>query len=229
MDLYRYLSREEWLSAIECRHSVRKFTEEKLKEEQIARLTEMIGEINREYGLHIQLLTDEPDAFRAGKPSYGAFSGCRNYLAMVGRKGEDEAIGYTGEALVLLARHLGLGSCWVALTFDHGGVKADIEKGEKLYDLIALGFGQTDGAPHRSKAPESLYTAQAPAPDWFLAGVRAASLAPTAINQQKFRFDLVGERSVRAKHFFGPCAKTDLGIVKLHFALAAGEGNFDFV
>lgn len=31
-----------------------------------------------------------------------------------------------------------------------------------------------------------------PVPDWFLHGVQAALLAPTAMNQQKFRFQLEG-------------------------------------
>lgn len=35
----------------------------------------------------------EPEAFQANKPSYGQFSDCRNYFALVGKKGLDEEIG----------------------------------------------------------------------------------------------------------------------------------------
>ena len=66
-------------------------------------------------------------------------------------------------------------------------------------------------------------------PAWFRAGVEAALLAPTAINQQKFRFELVGEREVRAVQTGGFCRGLDLGIVKYHFECGAGKENFTWV
>ena len=57
----------------------------------------------------------------------------------------------------------------------------------------------------------------------------AAMLAPTAINQQRFYIEQVGERGARAKALIGPCSKTDLGIVKYHFELGAGRENFEGV
>ena len=63
------------------------------------------------------------------------------------------------------------------------------------------------------------------APAWFKAGADAALLAPTAVNQQKYRFYPEGD-TVLAKAGFGPCTKIDLGIAKFHFELGAGEENF---
>lgn len=62
-------------------------------------------------------------------------------------------------------------------------------------------------------------------PDWFRKGVEAALLAPMAMNQQKFFLTLAGER-VLAKAGTGFCTKMDLGIVKYHFEIGAGEGAF---
>lgn len=65
-------------------------------------------------------------------------------------------------------------------------------------------------------------------PDWFRRGVEAAMLAPTAVNQQKFRFALVEPNTVKATTAFGPYAKIDLGIAKLHFEIGAGKENFQW-
>ena len=62
-------------------------------------------------------------------------------------------------------------------------------------------------------------------PDWYRQGVEAALLAPTAVNQQKFRFALRGGK-VEAKTLpFAPCGKIDLGIVKYHFELGSGKDH----
>ncbi len=61
------------------------------------------------------------------------------------------------------------------------------------------------------------------APAWFLDGIRAALLAPTAINQQKFLFTLRDDGKVEAKAGIGPFSKVDLGIVKYHFVLGSGK------
>ena len=58
---------------------------------------------------------------------------------------------------------------------------------------------------------------------WFRNGIRAALLAPTAMNQQKFKLDLE-EGHVKARAGIGPYAKVDLGIVKYHFEVGSGQG-----
>ena len=56
----------------------------------------------------------------------------------------------------------------------------------------------------------------------------AALLAPTAINQQKFKFILHEDGGVEAQNLFSMAGYTaiDLGIVKYHFETAAGTANF---
>ena len=66
------------------------------------------------------------------------------------------------------------------------------------------------------------------APQWYKHGVACALLAPTAINQQKFKFELRPGNKVTAKAGFGPYSKVDLGIVKYHFEIGAGTENFDW-
>lgn len=62
-------------------------------------------------------------------------------------------------------------------------------------------------------------------PQWFRAGMEAAQLAPTAVNQQKFSF-VLKDGKVLAKAGTGFYTKLDLGIVKYHFEIGAGKDNF---
>ena len=57
-------------------------------------------------------------------------------------------------------------------------------------------------------------------------GMRAAMLAPTATNQQKFRFELLEDGSLKISRGLGFYSKMDLGIVKYHFELGSGKKIF---
>jgi hypothetical protein len=216
------------LEAMRARHSVRRYLDKPLSEEVRARLEREIEACNREGGLHLQLITDEPDAFTGALAHYGRFSGVRNYIAVVGREAPDlqERAGWYGERVVLLAQQLGLNTCWVALSFSKRRTRYTLADGEKLLLVISLGYGAVQGVPHRSKPPERLIRCQGPAPDWFRRGAEYALLAPTAVNQQKFLLELTGANVVRATALRGPWSRLDLGIVKYHFAQAAGPENF---
>ena len=215
------------MEAIRQRHSVRQYTDKPLGEDVIRPLEEEIAAYNKESGLHIQLVKNEPKAFDSFMAHYGKFSGVTNYIAMIGKKGPDleEACGYYGERLVLKAQQLGLNTCWVAMTYSKIRSAFSVGEGEKLCIVISLGYGKTQGVPHRSKAIEKVAKTDGPAPDWFTSGVEAALLAPTAMNQQKFQFTLTDDKvSVRAG--VGFYTKVDLGIVRYHFEAGAGKEHF---
>ena len=215
------------MEAIRQRHSVRQYTDKPLGEDVIRPLEEEIAACNKESGLHIQLVKNEPKAFDSFMAHYGKFSGVTNYIAMIGKKGPDleEACGYYGERLVLKAQQLGLNTCWVAMTCSKIRSAFSVGEGEKLCIVISLGYGKTQGVPHKSKAIEKVAKTDGPAPDWFTSGVEAALLAPTAMNQQKFRFTLTDDKvSVRAG--VGFYTKIDLGIVRYHFEAGAGKEHF---
>lgn len=144
------------------------------------------------------------------------------YIALIGPKGPEleERCGYYGERLVLTAQQLGLNTCWVAMTYSKIKTAFTIAPGEKLCVVIALGYGQTQGTAHTSKTVEQVSRVAGAMPGWFEDGVKAALLAPTAMNQQKFTFTLKGDK-VRADAGLGFYAKVDLGIVKYHFELGA--------
>lgn len=217
--------------AIMQRHSVRNYLDKPIAEEALAALRAEISRINADSGLNIQLVTDEPRAFSAGVLKYGKFSGVSNYLVMAAPKGSDaeEAVGYRGEQLVLLAQTLGLNSCWVGLTYKKIDGAFTLREGDVVHCVISLGYGTTAGVQHpQKKRLEEFVEAEGELPGWFRAGMEAVLLAPTAVNQQKFRFVLHEGSRVEARPVFSMVGYThiDLGIAKCHFEIGAGKDNF---
>lgn len=210
------------MEIMKARHSVRQYSGKKLESGKKEALLALAEECNREGGLNIQILFEEPKCFDSMMAHYGKISGVENYIALVGKKDAnlEEKTGYYGEKLVLKAQELGLNTCWVAMT--HGKSAAEIKKGERLACIIALGYGATQGVAHKSKPAEQLCNCGTAMPDWFSKGMEAVMLAPTAMNQQKFYFTLEGER-VSAEAGKGFYTKIDLGIVKYHFEAVTGR------
>jgi hypothetical protein len=210
------------MKIMEARHSVRQYTNEAIEQEKREQMDALCRECNEQSGLHIQILYDEPKCFDSFMAHYGHFTGVTNYIAIVGEKGKelDEKAGYYGERLVLKAQELGLNTCWVAMT--HGKSRAVIGKGEKLEIIISVGYGENQGTAHVSKPVEQLVKEDGNSPEWFQKGVKAALLAPTAVNQQKFQIERVGD-GARITAPRGMLTKLDLGIVKYHFEAASGH------
>lgn len=212
------------LKAINDRHSVRSYVDKPIDDDLKVQLQAIVKECNEQSGLNIQLVLDEPKAFDSFMAHYGKFSGVKNYVALIGKKGSDEKIGYCGEKIAIYAQALGLNTCWVAMTYKKIKSAFKIGKGEKLYCVLSLGYGKTQGTQHKSKQFNQVAKAEN-APQWFVDGVNAALLAPTAMNQQKFTFYYNGE-TVTAKKGTGFYSQIDLGIVKYHFDIGSGKNIF---
>ena len=227
--------------AITKRHSVRQYLPMAIETEKIAELEKEIQTLNEQYGLHIQLVTNEPQAFTSGLAKYGKFVNVSNYIVMAAKKGHqtEEITGYAGEHLVLYAQTLGLNTCWVGLTYSKIQGAYTLHTDEEIKAVIALGYGQTQGVAHpQKKSMEHYMTAdtetlsfyQSVLPEWFKQGMEAVLLAPSAVNQQKFHFTLLPDNKVRAERRFSLIGYTliDLGIAKYHFETAAGKHNFSW-
>ena len=213
----------EALELMKQRHSVRQYKPRAIEPEKRAVLNDLCSELNQKAGLSIQIVYDELNCFDSFMAHYGKFSGVHNYIALIGKKSPklEETLGRCGEQLVLKAQELGLNTCWVAMT--HGKSRAIVGPGEKQVCLISLGYGETQGVAHKSKPMQALCRCAEPIPEWFEKGMTAAMLAPTAMNQQKFRFELRADGTVKAACGSGFYTKLDLGIVKYHFEAASGK------
>lgn len=213
--------------AIKLRRSVRRYKDIPIEEDILNLLKKEIDECNKESGLNIQLIINEPKAFSGKMANYGHFKGVKNYIALVGKNSSEftEKCGYYGQRIVLKAQQLGLNTCWVALTYSKQPEFINFNKGEKLHIVISVGYGEYQGNTRKSKSVQEISNVSETSPEWFKRGVEAAILAPTAVNQQKFYLKLNSDNTVTAKSKVGFYTKTDLGIVKYNFEAAAGKEN----
>lgn len=206
------------LEIMKNRHSVRQYRDQAIEETKRAELNSYIEDINKESNMSIQIFYNEEKCFDSFMAHYGKFVNVKNYIAIVGSKNEQEKAGYYGEKIVLKCQEMGLNTCWVAMT--HGKSQAEIKKGQKQLILISLGYGENQGVEHKSKPLDKLGRADRDT-EWFRLGLEAASLAPTAMNQQKFYFELYND-IITAKSLGGFYSRIDLGIVKYHFEAVTG-------
>ncbi|VWM05112.1 Nitroreductase family protein [Collinsella sp. AK_207A] len=219
------------MEAIEVRHSVRQYQDKPIPAAVREALQAEIDKANEEGYLQLIIAFDEPRAFSSMMAHYGKFRGVNNYIVCGGRPSPDlqERVGFFVECVVLKAQQLGLNTCWVALTYGKGSCKSLVEPGSKLVCTIALGYGETQGIPRKSKAVQDLCSVNGVLPEWFERGVKAAQLAPTAMNQQKFRFELHSDgHAVSAKSLGGFYSNIDLGIVRYHFQIGANSASEDW-
>ncbi|MCH9276475.1 nitroreductase [Bifidobacterium amazonense] len=225
--------------AMEARHAVRDFTDQPIDGAVLDKLRAAVAEANADGGLDIRLVHDDADAFGGCPTHYGRFKNVRWCVALVGRDDADadvdldERAGYFGERLALTAVSLGLDTGWAVLheVAEHNGFWR-LEDDERMPAAIALGHATRPGRPHRSRPVEELGAVEgdgalADAPEWFMRGLQAAQLAPSALGKQPFRFTLLSDgRTVHAEALEGVQSDIGLGIARLHFELGAGHTEF---
>lgn len=224
--------------AIDIRASKRTYIIKTIEPSAVKILENLIHKNNKESDLHLQLYTDNEEAFSGLKMSYGMFKNVRNYVALVGKSDDRnllEKIGYYGEKFILEATKLGLGTCWVGGTFQRKTCKCDVKEDEKLVGIITFGYVPeklpmkdniiTTLIHRKSKSMDEMLIANGIIPDWLKKGMEAVMKAPSAVNRQPVSF-VYQEGILRA----GVVVKygyelIDLGIAKLHFEIGAGPQN----
>lgn len=210
------------LEAMQARHAVRSYKDKKIEESVIKKLQEEINRCNQEGNLSIQLICNDTNVFKGLIANCVGFRGVSNYIALVGESNEnlEEKAGYYGQRIALKAQQLGLNTCWAASTYKNQKCKASIGKNEKLVCVMAIGYGATQGVPHKSKTIAQLCRAKNDMPDWFRNGIKAAALAPTAQNKQDFLI-VLNQEKVQFEVKESKYSKIDLGIIRYHFETGA--------
>jgi len=215
--------------AIQERHSVRQYKEDKIEGEVLDKLQAEISKVNEESGMRIQLILDEPKAF-GGMMLKGLmkFKNAVNYISIIGPESDDlnEKAGYYGEHLVLFAQTLGLNTCWVMMAGKKEANKF-ADNGYRTVISISVGYGEWQGKPHSSKPIQEFADIDG-APEWFIRGVECAMLAPTGLNKQGFKFERDDDK-VRIISGRSTLSMIDRGIAKYHFEYGAGKDNFTWI
>ena len=215
--------------AMKERHMVRQYTDKAIPSDIVELLNTRIAENNQKYGLHLALVLGNSDGI-GGMAKLLFSRTVNNYIVLAGTDapGLDEKLGYCGADLILYAQTLGLNTWWVGGMFNSKGALKNISgKDVRVNGVIAIGYGKTQGVPHKSKAPEEIGEYNGIAPQWFTDGINALLYAPTALNKQPYTVKGSGNKvsiSAGSGHFSG----IDLGIGKYHFEVGAGKENFEW-
>ena len=212
--------------AMEQRHMVRKYTDKIISDDLIEKISNRIKENNEKYNINMKLMTNNEEAVSAIIKLVLA-KGVKNYIILAGDKESnlDEKLGYSGCDIILYAQTLGLNTWWVGGTFNRRVSKFVDNK--KVIGIIAIGYGQTQGMPHKSKIVEDVSKYNGDSPEWFLNGIKASLLAPTALNKQDYKIIGNGNK-VKIDINNGIFTGANKGLIKYHFELGAGKENFEW-
>lgn len=215
--------------AMKERHMVRQYTDKAIPSDIVELLNARIAENNQKFGLHLALVIGNSDGI-GGMAKLLLSRTVNNYIVLAGPDalGLDEKLGYCGADLILYAQTLGLNTWWVGGMFNGKGALKNLrDQNVRVNGVIAIGYGQTQGVPHKSKTAAEISEYNGDAPQWFIDGVNALLYAPTALNKQPYVVKGDGNRvsiSAGDGHFSG----IDLGIGKYHFEVGAGKENFEW-
>jgi len=220
-------------NAIWKRTSVRKYNEKHIEKNKMDALRISISKLNEISGLTMEFI-EISDSFHTFKAF--SFKNVRSVISVKGKTDDPdlyEKCGYYGERIVLEATALGLGTCWVAATFNKKCSSLNVRGNETIVCGIPVGYGAEEmstsaeipDAPYRKTKSVSEYLGgNTNVPEWVTSAMKAVQFAPTAMNSQKTRFSYAdGKLSAEAPT--GKLSTVDFGITKLHFELAAG-GKF---
>jgi len=222
------------------RRSRRKYLDQAIAPQMQETLRGFAQEYGKAGDMRIELVFDDGKAFAGFRKSYGLLTGVQHYAGLIAKRGcpvAEEKMGYFGEMFMLQAVALGLGTCWVGGSFRREDCPFELADDEQLYCTITLGhcapndnvrerFIQTMTHRRSKRAEDMMAVAGVDAPDWFVAGVRAVERAPSAVNKQPWMFTYQ-DHTARVT-LVNSRSWVDLGIAKLHFALAAGEGAWQW-
>lgn len=158
-------------------------------------------------------------------PLVGAVVGTNRYAAVIADMNVPRAAlhaGISGEAFVLEAVALGLGTCWLAM-FRRSAVTIDLAPGERVLAVVALGVAAEEDIRERKRKPLSDLCTSDPT-RWPIYAYNAAECvraAPSAMNRQPWRLSYAGHTVMLTKTLLG--GDLDMGIALMHLSLGVGE------
>lgn len=214
---------------MEKRHTVRKYLDKPLDMDLIGLLNDRIERNNCVYNLTFKLITNNSDGL-SSLARLMSNNSVQNYIILAGKDNSDldKKIGYCGADLILYAQSLGLNTWWCGGMFNGKKALKHLDnKAVRVNGVIAIGYGKTQGVPHKSKTADQVSHFKGDAPGWFKSGIKALLLAPSALNRQPYIVNGEGNK-VSLKVKSGTFSQVDLGIGKYFFELGAGKSNFEW-
>jgi len=246
---------DEWYKSISQRKSRRHFSSRPIDPALIEQLKAFCDHYRPFSRSRAVLVTESPDkVFKMLAGGYGLIKGAPAYLAFLGDKEFlhiQEQTGYTGEGVILQATSLGLGTCWVAGTYNS---KIALEQShalakEKVLAVSPVGYPVENlsltekvvkGVARSQKRKPLKEIISGLSPDewapWQRSAVEAARLAPSASNRQPWKFQIEPESitviSTMVSRYV-VSERLDCGIAMQHIEVGASyagaRGNWEFL
>lgn len=239
------------LQTVKKRRSVRTFDGTPLKNEDLETLLAFAETADSPYGIPVSWKTLDAKKENLSCP---VIVGTELYLAGKIRRAQhaEEAFGWTMKRVVLFAEEMGLGTTWIAGTFDRAAFEkaAGLAENEAMPCVTPLGYPaekmslreglMRKGVKADTRLPfETLFfrdgfaaplTPEGAGP--LKTAFECVRLAPSAVNKQPWRAVVCGE----IIHFYEKrrapgnapkwdIQKVDLGIAMCHFSLALKEAG----
>lgn len=176
-------------------------------------------------GVRLELMTVGKEKVFVSLPGVDSITGTDRYAAVICDPRVPHAeyhAGISGEAFVLEAVSLGLGTCWLG-SFRRGNIAVELQEGERIAAIIALGVPAESEAPKR-KRKTLQQICRGNAAEWPLWAYNAAECvrnAPSAVNLQPWRLSFAGRTLLLRRTF--SATPLVMGIAMLHMSLGAGE------
>jgi nitroreductase len=234
-----------WHPAIEKRRSRRRFDPNRpIVPEILAALNNVCNQFAPFPHARSRLVTESAESvFKGIVGSYGKIKDVSAFIAFIGNMDGpfvQEAVGYTGEGIILEATALGLNTCWVGGFFRREIVASltEVRDKERVLAITPVGYAQesesweeklmTGFARSHNRLSLSELVRGLPRekwPNWVGVSLEAARLAPSAANRQPWGFHVQDDGIrvfVRTRGpEFNVSKRLDCGIAMLHLEVAA--------
>ena len=237
------MTNEQYIEAIEKRHSRRAYKQKPLGAEIKQVISQMVDAVNESAGLDFIFIDD-------ATPFFKIFTGKFSMIVVAGPDTQKarEDCGYYGESIVLQCVYHGFGTCWVSGTYNENKVyeTVNLASEKRIYAVITIGYAKDNysliektmyNATHKkSKTYQDMFEAcDAKLPEEYAYGMKLVEKGPSAVNRRpvKFRY----ENGVLSGYVDEPYSdkSVDFGIAKLHFLIGVkskginGKWSFDNV
>jgi len=244
--------------AIQKRRSIRTYTGEPLRDEHVEQIKQYIHPLQTPFGkrARTELISTQFGDSRIKLGTYGWIQGACNYLVLVCEEAPfaETAAAYMFEQVVLFCTQLGLGTCWLGVSFRRSDFEKQIklQPNEKLKIVSPVGYAsgkrrfiekyivRADNK-HASRKPfEELFfdkdfnhPLKKTSAGLFLTPLEMVRLAPSANNKQEWRGVLDGNILHFYKNPYPMFDSIDMGIALCHFELSCQEvgieGRFEML
>lgn len=237
---------KKWYEAVQTRYSQQKYMPKEIKEFTQKSLEKKLGELNDAYPeVRVEIFHKSiKEILPALKGKYGNFTDSPAFMAFIIKdKGQHRwtKMGYIGEAAILEATALGLGTCWIGARYieERSHLNLNLKSGEHLVAVSPIGYSSENYSltrhfvsklfPHRDRkdvkelCPDGYNDDW---PGWVKNAIKMGSYAPSRLNRQPWRF-YYGEGKLVVDSVGEPSAykRLECGIALLHVEIGALDGG----